>query len=758
MFWRKKDKPQASPFKLLLRTALVVLACAFIGIGSLMEDMLRVARNGLHTHDASGDIVFVKIDDKALRQVGRWPWSRRYHAALTDRITQAGANRIFFDVAFEAKSNPRDDRTLAEAIERSGRVTLPVRSHLTKDGELPVQPELARVAEIATISVDYNHQNAAWKLPFGATLGDRQMPGMASKLADRPGPVGEVFPVDYSIDPTSIRSVSAADVLTGTFDERLFQGKDVVIGAASEVLGDQYFIPGWGKMAGAYIQMIGAETLKKGRPVDLGWIPAFLVSLILVATALRQSRASVQNALLAALGLSLLVVPVFLELRLIFVDVVPALLVLAIIGSVIAHRRFRARGLVDTVSGLPNLTALRAYEPGREQTLVVARVMNYSEIVAALPPKGESALIEQIVARLGVGSTERTLYQGDGGIFAWFEDSRVGVGHHIEALYSLLRNPVRAAGLSIDLAVSFGIDIGSSRSLSNRLGSALVAAEEAAHAGLKWKYYDPETLQNASWKLSMLSQLDDAIDNGEVWIAFQPKLDLATHRVIGAEALARWTHPDKGPIAASEFVAAAEQHDRIGKLTMFVLDKALAAAARVNQGGQSFDVAVNLSGRLLGDRGLTKTIASLLELHQVEPERLTLELTETAALAGSGEALDMLASLGELGVRISIDDYGTGFSTLEYLKKIPASEIKIDQSFVKGMCDNRSDRLMVQSTIALAHSLGRKVVAEGVEQRAVLDALIAMKCDLAQGYIIGRPMSLGSLIKRLTQDQRREVA
>ena len=118
----------------------------------------------------------------------------------------------------------------------------------------------------------------------------------------------------------------------------------------------------------------------------------------------------------------------------------------------------------------------------------------------------------------------------------------------------------------------------------------------------------------------------------------------------------------------------------------------------------------------------------------------------------------MIARLRDLGVRISIDDYGTGLSTLEYLKKIPASEIKIDQSFVKGMVDNRSDRLMVQSTISLAHSLGRKVVAEGVEQREVLDLLAEMKCDIAQGYVVGRPMSLESLSKRIATQRKRSAA
>ena len=189
------------------------------------------------------------------------------------------------------------------------------------------------------------------------------------------------------------------------------------------------------------------------------------------------------------------------------------------------------------------------------------------------------------MSRLSVGSASRRLYQGDGGIFAWFEDSRAPFGNHLDALYSLFRNPARVSGLSMDLSVAFGVEVGSSRSLPNRLASALVAAEEAAHDGLKWKFHDPESLQEASWKLSILSELDSAIDRGEVWVAYQPKLDIATQRIIGAEALARWTHPEKGPIAASEFVAAAEAHDRIGKLTDFVLETAIAAAG-LNKRGQ----------------------------------------------------------------------------------------------------------------------------------------------------------------------------
>src|SRR4029079_19564669 len=145
------------------------------------------------------------------------------------------------------------------------------------------------------------------------------------------------------------------------------------------------------------------------------------------------------------------------------------------------------------------------------------------------------------------------------------------------------RTPARVAGLSLDLTIAFGVEVGSGRSLASPLASALVGAEEAAHDGLKWKYYDPGTLEDASWKLSMLSQLDEAIDRGEVWVAYQPKLDLTTRRIVRAAALARASHPEKGAIAASEFVAAAEQHNRIGKLTDYVLEQAVRAGAEINR-------------------------------------------------------------------------------------------------------------------------------------------------------------------------------
>jgi len=761
---RPKDghKAEGPPFKALLWTAIAALLFGLAGAGLPIDQSLRTARNSLHVHNASGDIVLVKLDDASLRQVGGWPWSRGNVAKLNDELTSAGARRIFYHVPMDAPTNSADDQAFANSLEHSGRDVLAITNKSgPKDGKasdsMPL-PIFSRYADVASVSVNYNWQDVVWSIPYATNVEGKRISSFAAKLAHRPGLTDSYFPVDYSIDPGTIPDISAVSVLNRTFDPAGVRGKDVVIGITSDSAGSQYFVPGTAKMGGAYVHIIGAETLKNGKPLQLGWIPAYLIALGLSAFALTRRGTAQQSAILGATMALLGVGPVIGEMHNVFLDVAPALFLLIVMGAILARQASRLRGYVNPISGLPNLNALRSNRDARDQAIIVARILNYAEVLSTLPPDSEQMLVEQIVSRLRVGSPDRVLYQGDGGMFAWLEKPQLPFGNHLDALYSLFRNAARIGSLSIDLSISFGVEIGSGRSLSNRLASAVVAAEEAAHDGLKWKYHDPDSYEQASWKLSMLSQLDSAIDKGEVWIAYQPKLDLASKKIVGAEALARWTHPEKGPIAASEFIAAAEQHDRIGKLTDFVLEKAVVAAAQINRKGHEFNVAVNLSARLLTDRGFTLRLSAMLARHQLNPQHLTLELTETAALAGSGEVTEMLTRLRDIGVKMSIDDYGTGLSTLDYLKKIPAAELKIDQSFVKGIVDNRSDRLMVQSTIALAHALDRKVVAEGVEQREILDALVEMGCDVAQGYIIGRPMSIESLMKRMSAGKRHNVA
>ncbi len=744
--------------RLLLWPLLAAIVFGLIGFGELLEDGLRIGRNAIRSHSASSDIVLVEIDDASLREVGSWPWPRSKQARLIEDIDSLGARQILLDILYSSPSAPADDEALARAIARSGKVTLAVQNRVgdqqgRHDTGMPL-PAFARHARLASISVSYNWQNSAWSVPYAANVNGLVMPSLAAAAAEVSGPQGRDFRIDYALDADSVSKVSAADILQNRVPPGAFAGKTVMVGTNSPRIGDQYLIPGRGKRGGVFIHLLGAATLKEGRPIDLGWTPGLVAAAAVGGLALRRRR----KHLLKVAAAGIFVLPLATEALLVSMEITPALFLLGVLGGRLAWMRSRARGLVNSVTGLPNLAALASDSSGSDLPLVAVRVHNYAEIASTLDAAGERQFIEQIVARLTLGQQGRKIYQGDEGIFAWFAPKGTPFASHLDALHALFRSPVRVGKTSIDAVLSFGVELGSSRSPTSRLGSALVAADEADAESLKWKFHDPARLEDVPWRLSLLSQLDKAIETGEVWLAYQPKVELETGRTIGAEALARWTHPDKGPISPTEFISAAEQHDRIEPLTDFVLDKAVEAAARIGQRGIDFGMAVNLSARMLNDRRLPAKVAAILDKHRLEPSKLTLELTETAAVAGSGNGIELLGALRDLGVKIAIDDYGTGLSTLEYLKKIPASEIKIDQSFVKAMRDNRSDLIMVQSTIALAHSLGRTVVAEGVEDMQSLEQLTMLKCDVAQGFILGRPMSFEEIIRRLLVERRRSAA
>ena len=756
---KKESKPQ-QPWKLLLWAAVASLLFGAVQFGEILEDALRVARNSLHPTAASGQIVFVGIDERSVREVGSWPWPRSVQGGLIERAHEAGAKEIYFDVVHVGPTKPQEDAAFATALRKAGNVVLPVRETALNSGtdtqEAKPHAPFIRDAKLGGITVAYNYQNAAWILPTRNKSSLGSLPTFATLLADYHQASPASYRADYSVDPNSIPYVSAADLFRGNINANALKGKKLLIALDSEALGDRYWIPGRGKMAGGYIQVLGAETLLRGVPADFGFIPPLLLCLGLCCLIVFRLRGPRQGLALGAVALLVLFGPAPLEAHLLFIDVTPALFLLVIVSVWLARLRWRKRGLVNNASGLANLEALRATESG-PSGLVAGRVHNYAEIASTLNDGHEAELARQIAARLAAGSTTQ-IFQGDEGIFVWLADPKSALGNHLEALHAMFRSPLAIGSRQVDVAISFGVELGSARSLNSRLGSALVAADEAWEEGLKWKLHDPAREEEVSWRVSLLGELDSAIDNGEVWLAYQPQYDIKRGIVVGAEALARWTHPQKGPISPSEFVAAAEAQGRIAKLTDFVLDRAIATAAAINRRGVPFQIAVNLSARMLSDPKLLDRIERMLRAHGLPAAKLTLELTETAALQGADSGLAVLDQICRRGIRIAIDDYGTGLSTLEYMKKVPASEIKIDQTFVKAMRANRSDLIMVQSTIALAQSLGRTVVAEGVEDRQCLEELTAMGCDIAQGFAVGRPMGVRELVQRLQVRSARKVA
>ena len=411
------------------------------------------------------------------------------------------------------------------------------------------------------------------------------------------------------------------------------------------------------------------------------------------------------------------------------------------------------QALHDALTELPNrrLFATRVEEaiavptvPGGGSAVLFVDLNRFKEINDTLGHHTGDALLRQVGARFqAITPQDGTVARLGGDEFAILLP---GLGGEAEArraatmIGQALTEPFLLPGITLDVDACIGVALhprhgDSAPALMQRADVALYTAK-ARHADVE--LYEPAQHEHSARRLAMVSELRVAIEQEGLEVHYQPKLELSTGRVIGAEALLRWDHPQHGPVPPDEFVALAEHTGLIRPLTRFVLERAVARSAGWRRAGLDLGIAVNLSVRSLLDQNLPDDVAGVLERHGLPARHLTLEITENSIMSDVERSLAMLDRLHALGVRLSIDDYGTGHSSLTYLKRMSVDEVKIDKSFVLSLVDDPDDQSIVRSTIDLGHNLGLVVVAEGVETSAAWDGLVGLRCDVAQGYYMSK--------------------
>jgi EAL domain-containing protein (putative c-di-GMP-specific phosphodiesterase class I)/GGDEF domain-containing protein len=413
------------------------------------------------------------------------------------------------------------------------------------------------------------------------------------------------------------------------------------------------------------------------------------------------------------------------------------------------------QALHDGETGLPNRRALeRAIEmrlaaigPGEQVVIGAIGFDRFPQVRAAIGYE----LATELVAKLG----QRIFEIAPGVLVARLTTSILCVVSSadnfdevlkvVEDVLPALEAPIKVGGELVDVHITQGLAATMLGELdaARLIERALIALDQARAAHRKFMAFDAAAYGDPSANLSLMSEMLEAVRKGELYLNHQPKLDLRTGAITGVEALARWNHPTRGFIRPDLFVGMAEETGHIRALTDYVLAQAIEDQARLRAAGHDVLMSVNISGRLVDDHAFAKhAIAQV----AAAGARLCFEITETAVIGNPDVALSVLDLLAEAGIPVSIDDYGSGLSSLAYLKQIRADELKIDKAFVMSLEAGGKDALLVKSTVDLAHSLGMKVTAEGVETREGLAALQLMGCDLAQGYYVAKPMGLDKLI------------
>jgi diguanylate cyclase (GGDEF)-like protein len=430
------------------------------------------------------------------------------------------------------------------------------------------------------------------------------------------------------------------------------------------------------------------------------------------------------------------------------------------------QRRIKHQALTDALTGLPNRTLLydrtgQAMRHADRELVPVALALidldRFKEVNDTLGHHYGDQLLVQVGQRLQAALRKvDTVARLGGDEFAVLLpriETREGAMTVAKKLQAVLEEPFPLDGLTVDVEASIGVAIypdhgDDPEELLQRADIAMYTAKQT-HAS--FVLFDPAQDQHSPRRLALLGELRRALEQRQLLLHYQPKVDAHTGQIVGVEALVRWQHPDRGLVPPDEFIPLAERTGLIGPLTHYVLDEALRQGRQWSDAGHELSIAVNVSARRLLDLQFPHEVAALLDRHQVPARLLVIELTESTIMADPVHALDILTRLNTMGVQLSIDDFGTGYSSMAYLKHLPVHELKVDRSFVSQMLQSSSDAVIVHSTIDLGRNLGLRVVAEGVENALTLQQLDLLGCHAVQGYHISRPIAPGVLISWIEQ-------
>ncbi len=421
-----------------------------------------------------------------------------------------------------------------------------------------------------------------------------------------------------------------------------------------------------------------------------------------------------------------------------------------------AHRTLHRASHTDELTGLPNrrLVTLRLTEAlaGRRRrdgpsALLMIDLDRFKEVNDTLGHQHGDALLQAVAGRLA-GSLRHgdTVARLGGDEFAVLLPDVVDVEaatHLAGVCLDALHQPFAVHGVLLNVEASIGLALapehGHDATALMRAADVAMYEAKARHGGVV--VYEPGTDIHTPTRLAMLGDLRRAIQGDELFLDYQPKVSLVTGTATSVEALVRWRHPSRGLVAPTEFIPVAEGTGLMMPLTLLTIDLAVAQAARWQGQDRPVQVAVNLSPRCLLEGDLLGAVRTVLDRHGLPPRLLRLEVTESTFMTDPARAHAVLTGLRGLGISLSIDDFGTGYSSMSHLKQLPVDELKIDRAFVTHMLQVDSDDVLVRSSIDLAHNLGLSVVAEGVEDQETVDALLALGCDVVQGFHLGTPMS-----------------
>lgn len=738
-----------------LWAGVIALAMLVATLLDPLDQFFWLVQSRLGSHQPSGEIVFVGAD-AAIED----PLMGHRRAELAEALVELnrrGVGQVYLDLQFEAPSDASSDRKLAAAISSLGpRIVLVDR--VEADGEGPVElsgsiPEIAGGAARVVDGDDENWLGFAWTMPYSRTVEGESFLSFGSALGGQTRLRQDEFPVDYGIYAGDIPSLGLAGLIAPRSQSARpnLAGKTVVIGKGA-IANAGRVVPGQRALPESYIAIFAAESLKAGRTLFVGGLFMLLSGgIALVATILLLGRGK-RRLFGYALCFAMLPIALFATARLgIRIEIAYSAAFLIVYAAFRSRARWKQRiAMIDQDTGLPTLRALEEWITGEEAKrghVVVAKIQGYEHVLKTLRSVDQSAYILKLVDRLRAADKELTVYF-DGHFLGWHAhtDDSDALVEHLEGLRAIFAAPIQVGGYTVDVGITFGIARIDSDPV-RRIPAAIAAAEETSEASQPIKLAESSSQLDMLWDISLRARIDEAMEAGEVYCVYQPKIDLASGEMRGVEALVRWHDPHRGFISPMHFIQQCEKAGRMEHLTRYVLQSACTAGQLLHFRGSRITMSVNISATMLGDMRIVGLVRNVLQSTSFNADSLILEVTETARITDLATAASILEEIKGLGVRISIDDFGVGAANFEAFFTLPFDELKIDRLFIANMAENPKARAIAASIVQMGRESRISVVAEGAETPKELEILNEIGCSLVQGFAISRPISLSNLLE-----------
>lgn len=735
----------------------VVLGLATIRFLAPVDFTIWAFQSKLFERSSASDVAYVDLNPQGETQAEAAASLNRQVLASIRAFKRADAELIAINVPLRRSDSQSLDRDLrVELMGNRDRVVLTQDDHGWDDiyaAGRRSDPYFEAGMQVVDNHLPNDFLNFVWLIePFSKEEGNR-IPSLWSRLTrTETSSVTQIAP-DYTIQVVDVPRYDGAEFMEeDTARLAIPVGTKVVIGSSLE-----FRVPGQTMYPSGLIYILAAATHDQGRGMFVPWnvllIGIFAGLLVCVISGLSsERRRQAYGSLVTAILIGIFLASAF-GIRAEFSDTIA---LLTIFGALRALARYKRRHLLlEPRSRLPNFVALHrdlgGDEIGPNLAIVVAKVARLDSVFTTLTPGEQERYLRQIADRLAIGQGGSTIYYDGGKYFAFalktaqFEDLEA----HLRGLRAIATQSVEVGTRLFDVSMTIGVDQDAYRTVSNRLSSAIAAADRAREAYRPVFMITDFQSDREDWDYSLQTRLEHALSHDRIDIALQPQFDLVSGDIVGAEALARWFDEEQGQIPPERFIGQCERVGRLDELTERVLSKTLDSIEAMSANGWAPTVSLNISAIQFADEGIADLIERQIVGRAVDPKGVTIELTETARIENFALARRTIERIKQLGMRFSIDDFGIQTANLETIYELPFDEIKIDRLFIGNLRQSTKARAITRSLIGLARDSGMVSVAEGIEDNATLEVLKELGCERAQGYFLSRPIPPKDLIKLL---------